>query len=464
MTLTTIADFAGKFHPLLVHLPIGFLILAALFQWVGALKKYNRLRGAVSITLLAGCIAALLSCFTGYFLSLEGGYNITTLDQHMWMGIITTITALIAWLMSIRIIPIPFFNRPVSLNVSLLFILLFITIAGHLGGTLTHGEGFMAFNKTAETSNRPAITNVNEALVYADVIQPILQHKCGDCHNQNKMKGELSLQDMKQIMKGGKHGAVVKPGNPLESEIIKRVSLNPSDKKFMPTDGKPALTAAEKTLISWWIENHLQNEDKNIAAANPPDSVRKMIENYFGGVITADNGVPKEQMTNPPLRLTAPALQANSLQQLTDAGFVVKQIHYAPDLLDVTLPASEETDRKNKLEALKAFKENIVWLNLSGNQLTDDALTEVKQFTNLQRLRLDKNPVTDAGIAELSALKNLESINLCFTKITSKSISTLSSLPGLHTAYVWGSPLPQKDSLIGKDSSLHIIAGEISVR
>lgn len=243
MILLDVSLFIGKFHPLLVHLPIGFLMLAALFQWLGSFNSYEKIRVAVPVSLLVGCIAAFFSCVTGYLLSLEGGYNSETLDQHMWMGIITTAAALIAWLISIKIIPIPVFQSSKLLNISLVLILFFITLAGHWGGTLTHGEGYLAFEGSSGGKQaRKQFSDINEAKIFTDIVQPILQHKCGDCHNNNKMKGELSLQSFNEMIKGGKHGEVVIAGKPQESEMIKRVMLDPTDKKFMPTDGKPPLT------------------------------------------------------------------------------------------------------------------------------------------------------------------------------------------------------------------------------
>ncbi len=460
MTLLNIASFAGKFHPLLVHLPIGFLLLAALLQWVGRLPAYQKIRVAVPITLLAGTIAALFSCVSGYLLSMDGGYNDITLDLHMWMGIATTIIAFLAWLISIGKIPVPFFQSPRALNLFLMLMLAGISLAGHWGGTLTHGEGYLSLSGTqGSEAARPAITNLNEALVFRDIVQPILQHKCADCHNSNKMKGELSLQNLAQIMKGGKHGAVVVSGNPGESELIRRVLLDPSDKKFMPTDGKPPLTADETTLISWWIEQAALQEEQKVAEAAPPENIMQIIRDYFGGGLPTTAGRSTKTQPNTTPELSAPALQADALQQLTNAGFAVKQIHYNPDLLDVSLPAGSG-DMQHKLALLSPLKDNIVWLNISANGVSDQDLAAIGSYTNLQRLRLENNPVTNTGLQHLATLGHLESINLCFTNIDSSALAILEAIPSLKTAYIWGTSLPQYHSYLRPDSTLKIVAGE----
>ena len=53
----------GHLHPLLVHLPIGFLLLGMLFLWLSYREKYASLGLAANISIVVGAIAALLACF-----------------------------------------------------------------------------------------------------------------------------------------------------------------------------------------------------------------------------------------------------------------------------------------------------------------------------------------------------------------------------------------------------------------
>src|SRR5690606_22722418 len=92
-----IALFLGSWHPLLVHLPIGMLIMAFLLEWLARKEKYAVFRPAVPAILLAGSITAVLACIAGYFLTLGGGYNESTLAWHMWLGIGVAVTAAAAW-------------------------------------------------------------------------------------------------------------------------------------------------------------------------------------------------------------------------------------------------------------------------------------------------------------------------------------------------------------------------------
>jgi hypothetical protein len=114
---------------------------------------------------------------------------------------------------------------------------IFINITGHLGGSLTHGSDYISasllWDKQKESKK---INNLNEVYIFADLVHPILENKCGNCHNESKKKGKLSVASFESLVKGGRHGPAFTPGDPADSELIKRISLNPKNKKFMPTE------------------------------------------------------------------------------------------------------------------------------------------------------------------------------------------------------------------------------------
>src|SRR6188472_1343128 len=91
-------DLIGRFHPVLVHLPIGILLLAALFQLLALKPKYASLHPATGIALFWGMISAILSCISGYLLSQSGDYDDELLDTHTWFAIATASISLIAYL------------------------------------------------------------------------------------------------------------------------------------------------------------------------------------------------------------------------------------------------------------------------------------------------------------------------------------------------------------------------------
>src|SRR5678815_4159651 len=92
------SELIGRFHPLLVHLPIGILLLASLFQLLALKPKYAALHAATNIALFWGMISAIVSCISGYLLSLSGDYDEALVDTHKWFAIVTASISLIAYL------------------------------------------------------------------------------------------------------------------------------------------------------------------------------------------------------------------------------------------------------------------------------------------------------------------------------------------------------------------------------
>ena len=151
-----------------------------------------------------------------------------------------------------------------------------------------------------------------------------------------------------------------------------------------------------------------------------------------------------------------------AINKLKQVGFRVKYIHLKPVLLDISLPASNgalAASTPDKMNALLAVKDNVLWLNLSGNSISDKQLDTISRCTNLQRLRLDNNPVTDKGITRLQGLQNLESINLCNTKITGQSLPVLAGMHKLAHMYIWQTAITPKDISFADTTGLRFIAG-----
>ena len=57
-------ELLGHFHPVLVHLPIGILLVALLLHWLSQKAEYEPVKQAVPILLLLGSITALISSIT----------------------------------------------------------------------------------------------------------------------------------------------------------------------------------------------------------------------------------------------------------------------------------------------------------------------------------------------------------------------------------------------------------------
>ncbi len=105
--------------------------------------------------------------------------------------------------------------------------------------------------KASPTGAGVSSENAGKVPIYADVAAVIAKYHCDVCHGGAEPRAGLSLDDHKSMMKGGKHGPIIVPANPGESEIIRR--LKGTSEPRMPFTGPPWLSDAEVAMIEQWI-------------------------------------------------------------------------------------------------------------------------------------------------------------------------------------------------------------------
>src|SRR5262249_12739939 len=74
-------QFLGRFHPLLVHLPIGLVALFPVLEFMGARRP--AMREAAGFVLLIALAACFISIFFGLLLAYGSGENGSTVTYHM---------------------------------------------------------------------------------------------------------------------------------------------------------------------------------------------------------------------------------------------------------------------------------------------------------------------------------------------------------------------------------------------
>ncbi|MES2372452.1 MAG: c-type cytochrome domain-containing protein [Bacteroidota bacterium] len=421
--MNALIEFFGRFHPVLVHLPIGFLLLALILQWLSRKEKYMAILPAIRISFLLGMISAIASCLSGWSLSLGGEYDESTLDLHKWFGISVAVFSLIGYVFS---------EKPNSLlkNVLSITTVLLIIITGHLGGTLTHGEGFLTkgvfTSKDSSKSARKVIANVQEAIVFADIIQPILIDKCGSCHSSVKQKGGLRLDGKDWILKGGKDGKVFVQGDANASELYKRIILDPLDEKHMAPKGKPQLTEQEVNLVHWWIGSDAGFEKKVKEITQPAQIVPALLAMQSAAVTQKKAAIPEG---------TVDAVSQSVLDTLRNAGIVVLPVAVNSNYLlanFVSIP--KLTDRTVAL--LSQVRKQLVWLKLGYANLSEDSWKIIGQCNNLTRLGIEHTNMTDASLKYLTGLKNLQYLNLVGTKVSAQGVQQLKDLTQLEMLYL----------------------------
>ena len=427
--------FFGRFHPLVVHLPIGFLVLAIVAELISRSSKFIHIQPATRFMWLLGFSSAFIAAIFGYLLSLGGGYDESTLFWHQWGGISITIISLIFYLGKghNRLVNKIINKQVYSMMVVICFVLLMIT--GHLGGNLTHGSEYLihyapqpirtlAGLPERKSAKRRLITSLDSADIFHDVLMPIFETKCISCHNADKKKGELILTGFSKIMEGGESGSIVKPGSPMTSELFRRISLPHDHEDIMPSDGKKPLSQEHIALIEWWIELGAE-ANGTISTLAPDDSMKDMLTIFFG-LDRSEPAIP-----------AAPPIDIETYQMLIAQGLIINELAEKSNLLEANLSITGKMINDIDLSLLLKLKEQLIWMQLANTNTTDQDMQAIGQLTELRKLNLSQNKLTDQGIQEIIGLSKLEVLNLYGNHITDSSITMLSNLEALKKLYVW---------------------------
>jgi uncharacterized membrane protein len=489
-----ISALIGHFHPLLVHLPIGILILGILIAFAGQRQKWQHLTTFLPFILLWGAISAIFACVTGYILALNGEYKAELLDRHQWSGIVLAIVTTIAYLNQ----RFGKLDNKYVLLANWLFIGGLLVVVGHYGGSMTHGVGYMTegvFEKKEKKkdmalpidtvqnqqvtsilngiSTLPASVSTNQSatqtttpnpktaiigqatmpqntppenpiFVYKDLIQPILEQRCYSCHGENKSKGDLRLDSPEYILKGGETGKVLVAGNVEKSLLYAYCVLPLEDDLHMPPDGKPQLTAQQVQLLKWWVE-HGASFDKTVQELNggknlPIAKVNTVTPSVFQPVQSSKTAVAVNNDVK------------NSIIKVgIDEKPSVPKQDMEPILLKQSIEPVSSAVLKNLTEKkiiVSSYGENSNYVmanfinvkNYSTNLIDD--LQNVKN--QLLRLRLSNQPVTDADVVKIAQFKNITRLNLEKTNITDASLATIAQMPNLEQLNIYGTNVTEK--------------------
>lgn len=433
MTLLSITTFAGRFHPVLVHLPIGILVLGCFFQLLTASRKFSFLKPSIPLVYLSGAIGAIFSCITGYLLSQGGDYNGATVATHQWLGIGLAILTGIAYLISIKEV------KPVVLHMMAGMLLILVTLTGHYGGTLTHGADYLSagFDEAKESKTAiPPVVSVQDALAYAHMIQPLLKNRCYSCHGADKQKGKLRLDTREFMLKGGEDGKAVVPGSAEESELIKRLLLSSSDEDHMPPKEKPQLTAEEIELLSWWIRQGA-DFDKKVKELKQPGKMKQTLLSFQSGTSK------KPELPNEIPAAEVGKADAGIIADLKKEGIVVIPVTSTSNYLAANFVTAKV--KPENLKLLGRLKDQLIWLNLANTALDDEGIKTISGLSSLIRLHLNHTSITDQAIPHLKKLNNLQYINLVGTKITAAGVEQLKGLKALKNIYLYQSAVDKKD-------------------
>ncbi|MCF0073775.1 cytochrome C [Dyadobacter sp. CY261] len=433
----------GRMHPLILHFPIVILLLAMLLEFFRFKPEYAGnafYRDFLQGLLLIGALFAAVTVVMGLFLSREEGYTGDILTWHKWTGAgIFFLASIMYWVRNAK------WYKSLTARAGAMITVVALVLTGHYGAALTHGSNFIW--EPISSKKEIAEVPLDQAVVYTNVIRPILEQKCTSCHNPDKLKGELVLTDPKSIMKGGKSGKLLVPGNPQMSLLLQRVHLPMEEKKHMPPSGKAQLTLQETALLTLWVKQKADFE-KKLNELPESDSLRLLATAYLRphnqeeeyDFVAADENKVKELNTDYrtilPLARESPALAVNIYNA---SAYSAKQIDELGDI-----------------------RKQVISLNLNKLPVKDADLKSITQFENLRKLDLNFTDVTAAGLKELANLKHLQNVTLSGTKLNLNDLKGL--LPqwkSVKTVAVWDTKLSAADvqQLQQANKGMNIIGG-----
>ncbi len=424
--LLSITEFIGRFHPVLVHLPIGILLITALFQLLSRREKYQSLHTAVTVALFWGMLSAVASCISGFLLSRSDDYDEALISKHQWLGISVAVVAVIAYYLQKKN------NKQVKWVMMVMSLLIIIT--GHLGGSITHGSDYLTKvfssgnDNTGEIKRKP-IANVQEAGAYSDVIKPILETKCRGCHGPNKQKGKLRLDEPDFILKGGKEGKIIVAGKADESNLIERILLPKENEDHMPPKEKSQLSKQDIELLHWWVSS---GADFNKKVKELPQT-----EKIKPALLALQTGAVQEKVSAGDIPEQAVEKADDKIiQQLKERGVAVIPVAQNSNYLSANFIAVDSVTEKD-LKLLEPIKKQLIWLKLGNVNITDTNLATIGKLSALTRLYLERTQVTDKGIGQLKMLTQLQYINLVGTSVTAKGLLELKALKNIRQIYLY---------------------------
>lgn len=412
----------GRMHPLVLHFPIVVLIMAMMLEFFRFRERFRTellYHDFTTYLWLTGAIFAAITAIMGLFLAKEPGYEGGTLIWHKWLGAsVVFVSTLIYWCRTAG-----WYNVKIA-RWGAGTVVFALILAGHFGADLTHGDNFVL---APVWHPEKELVPVDKALVYKDVIQPIFESKCISCHNPDKTKGGLMLIDEKSILKGGKDGKLIVPGQPAISLLLQRIHLVAEDKKHMPPAGKPQLTPDEMNLLYLWVKGNADFK-KKVIDLPVKDSLRLIASTYLK---------PAEEAEE---KFDFAAADEKTIKKLNNNYRAIYPLAKESPALGVNI-YNKSSYQPKVLEELSAIKKQVVTLDLDKMPVKDAELKTIAQFENLHTLNLNFSDITGATLKDLAGLKFLKMISLAGAPINADAIKQISTLKSLAKITLWDTGL-----------------------
>lgn len=326
----TFVFFLGRFHPIILHLPIGTLVVLFFMEMINGLRPNLNLDSACNILLWFSVFSIIPTIILGFLLASSGNYDDDLLNFHKWLGWFTALICV--WLLVLRKKkPSNKLNNVTRSYKIFLFVnVVLLSLAGHYGGSLTHGSNYltkympsglkaalgvddageyMAINKQNDSTSQ-------EALYFKNNVKPIMQKNCFECHGPDKQKGDIRLDVLNWDMINGP-----------DAEGW-HAALDMINSGEMPPEKKPPLKDEERRALVDWMTDNLeeaalakQNDNKGVMRRLTKKQYTNTLNELLGvsvnfGDVLPDDGKSKMGFSNNGSILQTSALHIDYYQKI----------------------------------------------------------------------------------------------------------------------------------------------------
>ncbi len=440
---------AGRFHPLLLHLPIGLIVALASLEFLGAWRKTPPPLAVIATLATLTQLAAAAAIASGLLLEQEGGYPEALADRHRNFALgFFAVCVLIGRLARSE-------QRRGQLRVAIAVALALIGAAGHLGGSITHGDNFLfaPLERRAPTPrvelNEPAARAAVEAPSGAELddaavsaahastlstfdehIAPFFEANCTGCHGDSKRKGRLAMHTREGLERGGASGSAFVAGDAAASLLVERMRLALDDEEHMPPADKTQPSAAQIAMIEAWIAAGAPFEGRiELPVAAQVSGQSAEAELAASSPANKPASAPQHSSTPSPAALEALRARLAHVQPVSQNDPLL--------WIDFAAPAAEIDDTQARA-LLEPLLEHIAELSLARTKATDAIVELVARMPRLRRLDLRATAVTDACLTSLANATELRELVLAQTAVSDAGVEVLAKIPKLERVVLWG--------------------------
>lgn len=442
----------GRFHPLIVHMPIAFALLVPVLDILGRWRRRPEWSASADLVLGIALMSAVMAVLMGLALGHSDEHQGDTVQLHLWMGYAATVALGVAWALRPQ--------WPALAVPSVVVACALVGFTGHIGGELTHGSTYLTENlpepiarlmgaKTPQRTSTsvestvhatstsitsasipaPSVSPVAEvpasATVWDAVIAPLLNRSCVSCHSATVHKGGLRLDAHTYLVTGS--DAVVVAGNPESSELLRRVLLPIDDDEFMPQNHKKSWDETEVSIVRWWISAGADAQlSIDRAAMDAPENVKTFLRTQVSqsssviknlAPVSAPTPILTPKLAPAPTTMIEPVDPIDISWQARWSALHAVATEAHVELLPVsTHPEDGLTIRafsggKNVTDAsfarLMELAPWVVDIDVAGTAVGDSTMAMLATWPSLRRLDVSRTAITHTSAASFARMRSL---------------------------------------------------------